>query len=148
MPLATTLFPAAGARATSNSPRSLPGLAHLRTSNSRALQLRAPQPGSPRPIQRVPRAGRTHVSGSNGSRMPCALPARPGPASLPRLWGAGWGQVPPRGARAQETRGGRRGAGWLVLAAPGGDRAGNVACAPGNAPIALAPEPGASSGAC
>lgn len=31
--------------------------------------------------------------------MPRALPARD-PPRLARLWGAGWGQVPPRGVRA------------------------------------------------
>lgn len=34
--------------------------------------------------------------------------------------------------------------GWLVLTALGGGRAGNVACAPGNAPIALAQRPARS----
>jgi hypothetical protein len=32
----------------------------------------------------------------------------------------------------------------MALAAPGGGRPGNVACAPGNAPIALAPRPARS----
>lgn len=55
----------------------------------------------------------------------------------PGLGSAAWRSGAARGA--QEARGGRRGAGCLVLAAPGGGRAGNVACAPGNAPIALSP---------
>lgn len=49
-----------------------------------------------------------------------------------------------RGPGALRGRGGRQDAGWLALAAPGGGRPGNVACAPGNAPIALAPRPARS----
>lgn len=55
----------------------------------------------------------------------------------PGLGSAAWRSGAAREAR--EARCCRRGAGWLVLAAPGGGRAGNVACAPGNAPIALSP---------
>lgn len=76
-----------------------------------------------------------------GSLMPCALAAGD-PPRLARLWGrrlepgsAAWRSGAAQ--RALEAWGGRRGAGWLVLSAPGGVRAGNVACAPGNAPIAL-----------
>lgn len=86
--------------------------------------------------------------------MPCALPARPGPASprqavgrglglglgLELELGLGLGSAAWRSGAAGgalKARGGRRGAGLLVLTVLGGGRAGNVACAPGNAPIAL-----------
>lgn len=47
-----------------------------------------------------------------------------------------WRSGAARGARKASV-GRPVGAGWLVLTATGGGRAGNVACAPGNAPIAL-----------
>lgn len=49
-----------------------------------------------------------------------------------------------RGQRSVGVWGSRRDVGWLVLATLGGGRLGNVACAPGNAPIALAQRPARS----
>lgn len=64
------------------------------------------------------------------------------PGLRPGLGSAAWHSGGALGAL--RARGGRQDAGWLALAAPGGGRPGNVACAPGNAPIALAPRPARS----
>lgn len=95
--------------------------------------------GTPSP---VPRAGRTHVSGSKGIpgavRPACPPGTRLASPAVGRglgLGSAAWRSGAARGAL--KARGGRRGAGLLVLTVLGGGRAGNVACAPGNAPIAL-----------
>lgn len=64
------------------------------------------------------------------------------PGLQPGLGSAAWHSGGALGAL--QAQGGRQDAGWLALAAPGGGRPGNVACAPGNAPIALAPRPARS----
>lgn len=64
------------------------------------------------------------------------------PGRQPRLSSAAWHSGGALGAL--RAWGGRQEAGWLALAAPGGGRPGNVACASGNAPIALAPRPARS----
>lgn len=96
-------------RATSHSPRSLPGHVRVRTSNSLALPPCAPRPGQPRPAWPVPRGGRTHVSGSAG--IPGAVrPARRDPPRLAGRCGASWGRLL-RGAGGSGLVGSGR-AGW------------------------------------
>lgn len=95
---------------------------------------------SPAHLARSRAQGTLTCWAATGSWVPGARPVQD-PPRLRRLWGAGWGWAPPRGARVPLEERWRRGAaggrGLAGSAAPGGGRAGNVACAPGNAPIAL-----------
>lgn len=127
--------PPARIGAASSSPRSLPdthpSALQTRCHSRSALAARA----SPAHLGQAARRAHSRVRQRRDPGCP-AWPRRavgrgPGLGSAAWRWGTAGG--------AREARGGRRGAGWLVLAAPGGGRAGNVACAPGNAPIALSP---------
>lgn len=127
--------PPARIGAASSSPGSLPGHSPFCTSNSLPLSLCARSqglPGTPRP---------------GGAQGALKCPAAPR-SRVPRLAaagcaaraGAGLRRVAlGRGPRSAGGAGRPAGRGLPGLAAPGGGRAGNVACAPGNAPIALSP---------